>query len=168
MKNIYILIFVTIIFSCEQKKNLRDFKDPEFQQSLKEFDKKMGEMNNLQNIKKYSIVVFEGIRNNMDRNRAIIVSDVLETPLLITKDEEYKTIDQYQASPEVKIFLRQINKRYIKHFDTYSEASKEKERLLGINQSASDRHRKLENQQVSQEDLDRAAFVADSASAVNY
>lgn len=52
----------------------------------------------------------------------------------LNQDDEYKLIDQAQRKNMINVELRNMQKRYLRSFNTYTEASQERERLLGINQ----------------------------------
>ncbi|HFK5570257.1 hypothetical protein BAX97_11880 [Elizabethkingia meningoseptica] len=82
---------------------------------------------------KYSFVVFIG-EDLITRSEKIVVTGVFETSPYLDQDEEYKLLDEAQRKSMINLELRNIKKRYIRSFNTYTEASQERERLLGINQ----------------------------------
>lgn len=61
------------------------------------------------------------------------------------KDQEYKVLDEAQQKSMINLELRHLDKRYVKTFDTYAEASGERERLLGINGSETIRENRKED-----------------------
>ncbi|HIC8924098.1 hypothetical protein CMT75_12400 [Elizabethkingia anophelis] len=82
---------------------------------------------------KYSFVVFVG-EDFVSRNEKTVVTGIFETNPFLNQDEEYKLIDQAQQKNMINVELRNMQKRYLRSFNTYTEASQERERLLGINQ----------------------------------
>ncbi|HFK5567971.1 TPA: SH3 domain-containing protein [Elizabethkingia anophelis] len=82
---------------------------------------------------KYSFVVFVG-EDFVSRNEKTVVTGIFETDPFLNQDDEYKLIDQAQRKNMINVELRNMQKRYLRSFNTYTEASQERERLLGINQ----------------------------------
>ncbi|MCT4005155.1 SH3 domain-containing protein [Elizabethkingia anophelis] len=82
---------------------------------------------------KYSFVVFVG-EDFVSRNEKTVVTGIFETAPFLNQDDEYKLIDQAQRKNMINVELRNMQKRYLRSFNTYTEASQERERLLGINQ----------------------------------
>ncbi|OPB84424.1 SH3 domain-containing protein [Elizabethkingia ursingii] len=82
---------------------------------------------------KYSFVVFIG-EDLITKNEKIVVTGVFETSPYLNQDEEYKLLDEAQRKSMINLEIRNMQKRYIRSFNTYTEASQERERLLGINQ----------------------------------
>lgn len=82
---------------------------------------------------KYSFVVFIG-EDLITRNEKIVVTGVFETSPYLDQDEEYKLVYEAQRKSMINLELRNMQKRYLRSFNTYAEASQERERLLGINQ----------------------------------
>lgn len=82
---------------------------------------------------RYSFVVFIG-EDLITRNEKIVVTGVFETSPYLDQDEEYKLVDEAQRKSMINLELRNMQKRYLRSFNTYTEASQERERLLGINQ----------------------------------
>ncbi|MCT4181703.1 SH3 domain-containing protein [Elizabethkingia anophelis] len=82
---------------------------------------------------KYSFVVFVG-EDFVSRNEKTVVTGIFETDTFLNQDDEYKLIDQAQRKNMINVELRNMQKRYLRSFNTYTEASQERERLLGINQ----------------------------------
>ncbi|HCD9236734.1 TPA: SH3 domain-containing protein [Elizabethkingia anophelis] len=82
---------------------------------------------------KYSFVVFVG-EDFVSRNEKTVVTVIFETDPFLNQDDEYKLIDQAQRKNMINVELRSMQKRYLRSFNSYTEASQERERLLGINQ----------------------------------
>ncbi|EQB92701.1 SH3 domain-containing protein [Elizabethkingia anophelis] len=82
---------------------------------------------------KYSFVVFVG-EDFVSRNEKTVVTGIFETDPFLNQDDEYKLIDQAQRKNMINVELRNMQKRYLRSFNTYTEASQEREKLLGINQ----------------------------------
>ncbi|MDV3931281.1 hypothetical protein [Elizabethkingia anophelis] len=82
---------------------------------------------------KYSFVVFVG-EDFVSRNEKTVVTGIFETAPFLNQDDEYKLIDQAHRKNMINVELRNMQKRYLRSFNTYTEASQERERLLGINQ----------------------------------
>lgn len=142
MKKILFSIFLTItLLSCENKiteksKNIvlndetankvnnqsQDYPQEDNPEPRKLFDDK------------YSFVVFEGESFFSHEGKKRVVTGVFETKAYMDKNEEYKVMDLAQQKTMVNLDLRHIDKRYIQNFESYAEASQERERLLGINQ----------------------------------
>ena len=85
-------------------------------------------------VNKYSFVVFFVGEDFVSRNEKTVVTGIFETNPFLNQDEEYKLIDQAQQKNMINVELRNMQKRYLRSFNTYTEASQERERLLGINQ----------------------------------
>jgi hypothetical protein len=85
--------------------------------------------------KKHSFVVFEGDAFFSYEGQKTVITGIFETDAFISKDEEYKIMDEAQQKAMINLELKNVDKRYILSFDTYAEASERREILLGINQN---------------------------------
>lgn len=90
---------------------------------------------------KHSFVVFEGDSFFSYEGQKKVITGIFETDLFMSKDEEYKIIDEAQQKAMINLELKHVDKRYILTFDSYAEASERREILLGINQN----NRKADN-----------------------
>lgn len=82
---------------------------------------------------KHSFVVFKVRDKYFNHKESVMVTGIFETPLFITSDEEYKTLDDVQEECRLQLFDKNILERFIMRFDSYAEASREKEKILRIN-----------------------------------
>lgn len=62
-----------------------------------------------------------------------MVTGIFETPIFITSDEKYKILDDVQEECRLQLFDKNILERFMMRFDSYAEASREKEKILRIN-----------------------------------
>lgn len=85
--------------------------------------------------KRYSFVVFEGDSFFSHEGQKIVTTGIFETEAFLDKDKEYQLMDEAQQKAMINLELKNVEKRYILNFDSYAEASKKREALLGINQS---------------------------------
>ncbi|RMZ58463.1 hypothetical protein D1632_12655 [Chryseobacterium nematophagum] len=65
-----------------------------------------------------------------------MVTGIFDTPLLITKDEEYMILNNVQEQCKLNLFDKNIIERFIMRFNSSAEASREKEKILRINSSS--------------------------------
>jgi hypothetical protein len=84
---------------------------------------------------RYSFVVFEGDGFFSYEGQKIVITGIFETDAFISKDEEYKIMDEAQKKAMINLELKHVDKRYILNFDSYAEASERREVLLGINRN---------------------------------
>lgn len=82
--------------------------------------------------KKYSFVVFKVRDKYFNHKESVMVTGVFETPIFITLDEEYKILDDVQEECRLQLFDKNILERFMMRFDSYAEASREKEKILRI------------------------------------
>ncbi|WP_123984918.1 hypothetical protein [Chryseobacterium sp. G0201] len=60
------------------------------------------------------------------------MTGIFNTPYTISIDEEYMILDDTQAKCNAYLFDKNILERYMMRFDSYAEASQEKERISKI------------------------------------
>lgn len=80
---------------------------------------------------KHSFVVFK-VKDKYFGKESVIVTGIFNTPDPLTTDEEYIILDDTQAKCHAYLFDKNILERYMKRFDSYAEASQEKERISKI------------------------------------
>lgn len=82
---------------------------------------------------KHSFVVFKVRDKYFNHKESVMVTGIFDTPIFITRDEEYKILDDVQERCRLQLFDKNILERFMMRFDSYAEASQEKERILKIN-----------------------------------
>ncbi|MGU3375082.1 hypothetical protein [Chryseobacterium sp. M5A1_1a] len=87
--------------------------------------------NTLKTAIKHSFVVFK-VKDKYFGKESVIVTGIFNTPDPLTTDEEYMILDDTQAKCHAYLFDKNILERYMKRFDSYAEASQEKERISNI------------------------------------
>lgn len=87
--------------------------------------------NTLKTAIKHSFVVFK-VKDKYFDKESVIVTGIFNTPDPLTTDEEYMILDDTQAKCHAYLFDKNILERYMMRFDTYTEASQEKERISNI------------------------------------
>jgi hypothetical protein len=87
--------------------------------------------NTLKTAIKHSFVVFK-VKDKYFGKESVIVTGIFNTPDPLTTDEEYMILDDTQAKCHAYLFDKNILERYMMRFDTYTEASQEKERISNI------------------------------------
>ncbi|SIS32080.1 hypothetical protein SAMN05421768_102677 [Chryseobacterium joostei] len=87
--------------------------------------------NTLKTAIKHSFVVFK-VKDKYFGKESVIVTGIFNTPDPLTTDEEYMILDDTQAKCHAYLFDKNILERYMRRFDTYTEASQEKERISNI------------------------------------
>jgi hypothetical protein len=80
---------------------------------------------------KHSFVVFK-VKDKYFGKESTIVTGIFNTPYTISTDEEYMILDDTQAKCNAYLFDKNILERYMMRFDSYAEASQEKERISKI------------------------------------
>lgn len=85
---------------------------------------------------KHSFVVFKVRDKFFDHKEFLMVTGIFNTSLLITKDEEYMILDNVQEQCKLNLFDKNIIERFMMRFNSYAEASREKEKILRINNSS--------------------------------
>lgn len=80
---------------------------------------------------KHSFVVFK-VKDKYFGKESVIVTGIFNTPYTISTDEEYMILDDTQAKCNAYLFDKNIVERYMMRFDSYAEASQEKERISKI------------------------------------
>lgn len=80
---------------------------------------------------KHSFVVFK-VKDKYFSKESVIVTGIFNTPYTISTDEEYMILDDTQAKCNTYLFDKNILERYMMRFDSYAEASQEKERISKI------------------------------------
>lgn len=81
---------------------------------------------------KHSFVVFK-VRDKYFGKESVIVTGIFNTPALLTTDEEYMILDDTQTKSNAYLFDKNILERFMMRFESYAEASREKEKILRIN-----------------------------------
>ncbi|MCT4003717.1 SH3 domain-containing protein [Elizabethkingia anophelis] len=137
MRRVIFPIILIITISCENKivqesKTTVDTISAN-QPKTAQINQNIGDEPNGVSDNKYSFVVFVG-EDFVSRNEKTVVTGIFETDPFLNQDDEYKLIDQAQRKNMINVELRSMQKRYLLSFNTYTEASQERERLLGINQ----------------------------------
>lgn len=87
--------------------------------------------NTLKTAIKHSFVVFK-VKDKYFSKESVIVTGIFNTPDPLTTDEEYMILDDTQARCHAYLFDKNILERYMMRFDTYTEASQEKEQISNI------------------------------------
>lgn len=80
---------------------------------------------------KHSFLVFK-VKDKYFGKESVIVTGIFNTPYTISTDEEYMILDDTQAKCNAYLFDKNILERYMMRFDSYAEASQEKERISKI------------------------------------
>jgi hypothetical protein len=80
---------------------------------------------------KHSFVVFK-VKDKYFGKESVIVTGIFNTPYTISTDEEYMILDDTQAKCNAYLFDKNILERYMMRFDSYAQASQEKERISKI------------------------------------
>lgn len=80
---------------------------------------------------KHSFVVFK-VKDKYFGKESTIVTGIFNTPYTISTDDEYMILDDTQAKCNAYLFDKNILERYMMRFDSYAEASQEKERISKI------------------------------------
>ncbi|MCA6068975.1 hypothetical protein JI747_017550 [Chryseobacterium sp. RG1] len=87
--------------------------------------------NTLKTAIKHSFVVFK-VKDKYFGKESVIVTGIFNTPYNISEDKEYMILDDTQAKCHAYLFDKNIIERYMMRFDSYAEASQEKERISNI------------------------------------
>ncbi|WP_260127639.1 hypothetical protein [Elizabethkingia anophelis] len=137
MRRVIFPVILIIVISCENKivqesKTTVDTINAS-QPKTARINQNIGDQPKSVSDHKYSFVVFVG-EDFVSRNQKTVVTGIFETDPFLNQDDEYKLIDQAQRKNMINVELRSMQKRYLRSFNTYTEASQERERLLGINQ----------------------------------
>ncbi len=142
MRKAFIPLSLIFLFSCENKitekgrnEALTNHTENQLQSNRQTTQNQVISEPNYISDKKYSFVVFEGDGFFSYEGQKRVVTGVFETNAFMDKDQEYKVLDEAQQKSMINLELRHLDKRYIRTFETYAEASEERERLLGINSS---------------------------------
>ncbi|KFC33520.1 hypothetical protein FF18_08965 [Elizabethkingia anophelis] len=137
MRKVILPVILIIVISCENKivQESKTTADTISANQLKtaQINQNIGDRPKSISSNKYSFVVFVG-EDFVSRNEKTVVTGIFETAPFLNQDDEYKLIDQAQRKNMINVELRSMQKRYLRSFNTYTEASQERERLLGINQ----------------------------------
>lgn len=77
----------------------------------------------------YSFVViyWESEYGNYGAKRGTLSSKVFETPAYISEDEKYKILDEIVSNAKIELISKKIIGRELKTYNSYAEASKERE-----------------------------------------
>ncbi|MCT3777768.1 SH3 domain-containing protein [Elizabethkingia anophelis] len=139
MRRVIFPIILIITISCENKivQESKTTVDTTSANQLKtaQINQNIGDQPKSISDSRYSFVVFVG-EDFVSGNPKTAVTDIFETDPFLNQDDEYKLIDQAQRKSMINLKLTNMQKRYIRSFNTYTEASQERERLLGINQDS--------------------------------
>ncbi|MCT3760567.1 SH3 domain-containing protein [Elizabethkingia anophelis] len=135
MRKVILPVILIITISCENKivQESKTTVDTINQLKTAQNYQNIGDQPKSTSSNKYSFVVFVG-EDFVSRNEKTVVTGIFETDPFLNQDDEYKLIDQAQRKNLINVELRNMQKRYLRSFNTYTEASQERERLLGINQ----------------------------------
>ncbi|MDV4068899.1 hypothetical protein CMT34_11920 [Elizabethkingia anophelis] len=137
MRRVIFPIILIITISCENKivQESKTTADTISSNQLKtaQVNQNIGNEPKSVSNNKYSFVVFVG-EDFVFRNEKTVVTGIFETDPFLNQDDKYKLIDQAQRKNMINVELRNMQKRYLRSFNTYTEANQERERLLGINQ----------------------------------
>ncbi|MCT4077216.1 SH3 domain-containing protein [Elizabethkingia anophelis] len=137
MRKVIFPVILIIAVSCENKivQESKTTADTISVNQLKtaQINQNIGDQPKSVSDHKYSFVVFVG-EDFISRNEKIVVTGIFETDPFLNQDDKYKLIDQAQRKNMINVELRSMQKRYLRSFNSYTEASQERERLLGINQ----------------------------------
>ncbi|PZU24457.1 MAG: hypothetical protein DI622_03855, partial [Chryseobacterium sp.] len=90
---------------------------------------------------KHSFVVFK-VKDRYFGKESVIVTGIFNTPDLLSKNEEYMILDDTQAKCNAYLFDKNILERYMMRFDSYTEASQEKERISKIRNTTAESNQK--------------------------
>lgn len=90
---------------------------------------------------KHSFVVFK-VKDKYFGKESVIVTGIFNTPYTISTDEEYMILDDTQAKCNAYLFDKNILERYMMRFDSYAEASQEKERISKIRNTTAESNQK--------------------------
>lgn len=107
---------------------------------------------------KHSFVVFKVKDKYFNQKESVMVTGIFNTPIFITTDDEYKILDDVQEECRSQLFDKNILERFMMRFDSYAEASREKEKILRINST----NKSTQNNQYKEE---YDVFMIDSVSA---
>lgn len=77
------------------------------------------------------------MKDNYFGKESTIVTGIFNTLDQLSKDEEYMILDDTQAKCNTYLFDKNILERYMMRFDSYVEASQEKERISKIRNTTS-------------------------------
>ncbi|HBN6703975.1 TPA: SH3 domain-containing protein [Elizabethkingia anophelis] len=137
MRKVILSLILIITISCENKivqesKTTADTISAS-QPKTAQINQNIGDQPKSTSDNKYSFVVFVG-EDFVSRNEKTVVTGIFETAPFLNQDDEYKLIDQAQRKNMINVELRNMQKRHLRSFNSYTEASQERERLLGINQ----------------------------------
>lgn len=81
---------------------------------------------------KYSFIVFY-YKSSLLNKEGVKVTSIMETLVYMSEDEEYRMMNEAQNEAFRYRSDERIMRRELKSYDSYAEASKERERILGIN-----------------------------------
>ena len=79
----------------------------------------------------YNFVVFESV-TNYTKEKATLVTAIFESTGHLSEEEKYREMDKFQSENKVSFSAASITSRYLKSYNSYSEASKAREDYLGI------------------------------------
>lgn len=82
---------------------------------------------------KHSFVVFKLRDKYFNHKESVMVTGIFDSPIFINADDEYKILDDVQEQCRLQLFDKNILERFMMRFDSYAEASREKEKILRIN-----------------------------------
>lgn len=149
MKKSILLLGVIALVSCNKKadeswENYTDSAVAYVDTAAIEVDDKVYEnMNNIieeetytptvqEQRTKYSFVVFY-YESSLLNKEGVKVTSIMETSVYMSEDEEYRMMDEAQNEAFRYRSHERVIRRELKSYDSYAEASKERERILGIN-----------------------------------
>ena len=123
MRKVILLVGVIALVSCNKKADERweNYTDS----AAIEVDDKVYENTN-------NIIVFY-YENSLLNREGVKVTSIMETSVYMSEDEEYRMMDEAQNEAFRYSSHERVMRRELKSYDSYAEASKERERILGIN-----------------------------------
>lgn len=104
---------------------------------------------------KHSFVVFK-VKDKYFDKESVIVTGIFNTPDPLTTDEEYMILDDTQAKCHAYLFDKNILERYMMRFDSYTEASQEKERISNIRNTTIESSQKPTPKTLTKEEQEQA------------
>ncbi|WP_336963219.1 hypothetical protein [Chryseobacterium contaminans] len=111
--------------------------------------------NTLKTAIKHSFVVFK-VKDKYFGKESVIVTGIFNTPDPLTTDEEYMILDDTQAKCHAYLFDKNILERYMMRFDSYTEASQEKERISNIRNTTIESSQKPTPKTLTKEEQEQA------------
>ena len=142
MRKVILLVGVIALVSCNKKADER-WENYTDSAAIEVDDKVYENTNNIieeetytppvqEQRMKYSFIVFY-YENSLLNREGVKVTSIMETSVYMSEDEEYRMMDEAQNEAFRYSSHERVMRRELKSYDSYAEASKERERILGIN-----------------------------------